>query len=102
MNDTNQEKQALERRIINTARACVMLPGYGFLLALNTDWYLPPKREHESTVERLGPGIGGASNLTHLRQFEKLDHWRSTTYVAPKVSWHYISRVDTITGSRAK
>ena len=40
--------------------------------------------------------------LTHLRQFEKLDHWRSTTYVAPKVSWHYISRVDTITGSRAK
>ena len=39
---------------------------------------------------------------THLRQFEKLDHWRSTTYVAPKVSWHYISRVDTITGSRAK
>ena len=59
MNDTNHENQALERRIINTARACVMLPGYGFLVVLNPDCCLPPKRERESTIERLGTGIDG-------------------------------------------
>ena len=64
MNDTNHENQAQERRIINTAPACFMLPGYGFLVALNPDCCLPPKREHESTIERLGTAIGGASNLT--------------------------------------
>ena len=64
MNDTNQEKQALERRIINTASACVTIPGYGVLLALNPDWYLPPTRDRRSTIDRLGTGIGGASNLT--------------------------------------
>jgi hypothetical protein len=58
MNDPNQENQARERGIINTAPACVTLPGYGFLLALNLDWFLPPKRERKSTIERLGTGIG--------------------------------------------
>jgi hypothetical protein len=48
MNDTNQENQALERRIVNTAPACVMLPGHGFLVALNPDSCLPAKRERAS------------------------------------------------------
>jgi hypothetical protein len=35
MNDENHEN---ERPIILTAPACLIVPGFGFLIALNRDW----------------------------------------------------------------
>jgi hypothetical protein len=40
MNNENQENQ---RPMILTAPACLTVPGFGFLVALNSDWCLPPK-----------------------------------------------------------
>jgi hypothetical protein len=38
MNDENQENEELKDPVIFTIPASLTVPGFGFLVALNTDW----------------------------------------------------------------
>ena len=38
MNDENQENEAIQGPVILTIPASLTVPGFGFLVALNTDW----------------------------------------------------------------
>ena len=58
MNNENQEN---ERPLILTAPACLTLPGFGFLIALNPDWRFASQERNASRSSSVSSRIFGCA-----------------------------------------
>jgi hypothetical protein len=70
MNDVNQENEELRGPVIFTIPASLTAPGFGFLIALNTDWCSTSqegKANRSSSVSSRFFGRARRATTTHQR-----------------------------------
>jgi hypothetical protein len=73
MNDENQENEALKGPVIFTIPASLTVPGFGFLVALNPDWYFTSQEKKANRLSSVLSRLFGCvrrATATHQKPSE--------------------------------